>query len=73
MGYDLDIYNILDLLYEFIEKSKTFIVAEHNHIFLKNCSYIAELIKNNSTVDIKFDDETCKIKNSLESDIKFYL
>lgn len=55
------------------KKSKTFIVAEHNPIFLKNCSYIAELIKNNSTVDIKFDDETCKIKNSLESDIKFYL
>ena len=73
-----EIIRLLDLIYGQISKNgKTFIIAEHNPVFLNYCSYIVELKRKGrvSTISFQgsreelFDDKNNDIHNWLIEDI----
>lgn len=71
---DKDALKIISLLYRYIqEKNKTFIVAEHNPLFLSYCSDIIEIKRNNDTVIVVFNSKTECIKKCKESEISSFI
>lgn len=69
-----DTLKIISLLYKQIQKeNKTFIVAEHNPLFLSYCSEMIELKRDANVVKVIFNAKTNKIKNCKESQIANFI
>ena len=65
---------LLELIYNQIEKSnKTFIIAEHNPIFLNYCSYFAELKREGQTSSIVFQGTREQLFKDKKNDIRNWL
>ncbi|MGG7048492.1 MULTISPECIES: ATP-binding cassette domain-containing protein [unclassified Campylobacter] len=71
---DKDILKIISLLYKSIKnENKTFIVAEHNPLFLSYCNDIIEMKRDGNVVKIIFNSSIEKIKNCKESEISKFI
>ncbi|QKF91268.1 ATP-binding cassette domain-containing protein [Campylobacter sp. CCUG 57310] len=69
-----DTSKIISLLYKYIQdKDKTFIVAEHNPLFLSHCNDIIELKRDGDVVKVVFNSRMEEIKNCKESEISNFL
>ena len=69
-----DIIKILSLIYKTIKnEAKTFIVAEHNPLFLSYCNEIIELAKKGENVEAIFNSDIKSIKVCKDSLIKNWL
>ncbi|MFR6018315.1 MAG: ATP-binding cassette domain-containing protein [Paraclostridium sordellii] len=72
---DEEIYSIMNLLYKFIKEGNTVIIAEHNLLALKLCSYIIEFGEGSGINggNIIFSGKLEKIINSEKSKLKEYI
>ena len=69
-----EIVRILDLIYNQISKSgKTFIIAEHNPMFLNYCSYIVELKREGRSSTISFQGSREALFRDTKNDIHNWL
>lgn len=68
------IKKFLEFMYNDISiNGRTYIVAEHNIIFLKYSSYLIELVRNNDSTEIVYNGRTDKIKECNASAIAKWL
>lgn len=69
-----EITRLLGLIYDQISRNKkTFIIAEHDTIFLNYCSYFAELKCKEQSTTIVFQGNREELFNDKENDIKNWL
>lgn len=69
-----EINSILRLLYEQVSgQNKTFVIAEHSVQFIKGCSYITELVRNDFATKIVYSGNRFEIKKCGGSVIKKWL
>lgn len=65
---------LLRLIYDQISKNrKTFIIAEHDTMFLNYCSYFAEILRNGQTSTIVFQGSREQLFNDKKNDIRNWL
>ena len=65
---------LLRLIYDQVSKNrKTFIIAEHDTMFLNYCSYFAEILRNGQTSTIVFQGSREQLFNDKKNDISNWL
>lgn len=65
---------LLGLIYDQVSTNKkTFIIAEHDTMFLDYCSYIAELIRKGQSTTIIFQGSREQLLNDKRNDIHKWL
>lgn len=68
------VIKLINILYEDVYKNnKTYIVAEHNPLFLSNCTFINELDKQDNYVRVLCSGSPKQIKNNEKSIIKNWI